>query len=64
MPRISSSDFRPARHTLGVILIQQKKWDEAALDVLRGMGVDLIPVELPDLPYDAMRIILTAEAAA
>jgi Asp-tRNA(Asn)/Glu-tRNA(Gln) amidotransferase A subunit family amidase len=28
------------------------------------MGIDLIPVELPDLPYDAMRIILTAEAAA
>ena len=41
-----------------------KKWDDAALDVLKGMGVDLIPVELPDLPYDAMRIILTAEAAA
>jgi Asp-tRNA(Asn)/Glu-tRNA(Gln) amidotransferase A subunit family amidase len=28
------------------------------------MGIDLIPVELPDLQYDAMRIILTAEAAA
>ena len=41
-----------------------KKWDDAALEVLRGMGIDLIPVELPDLPYDAMRIILTAEAAA
>ena len=41
-----------------------KKWDDAALDVLKGMGVDLIPVDLPDLPYDAMRIILTAEAAA
>ena len=41
-----------------------KKWDDAALGVLRGMGVNLIPVDLPDLPYDAMRIILTAEAAA
>ena len=41
-----------------------KKWDDAALEVLRGMGINLIPVELPDLPYDAMRIILTAEAAA
>jgi Asp-tRNA(Asn)/Glu-tRNA(Gln) amidotransferase A subunit family amidase len=41
-----------------------KKWDDAALDVLRGMGIDLMPIELPDLPYDAMRIILTAEAAA
>ncbi|MEO5589531.1 MAG: amidase [Gemmatimonadaceae bacterium] len=41
-----------------------KQWDDAALGVLRGMGVNLIPVELPDMPYDAMRIILTAEAAA
>lgn len=41
-----------------------KKFDDRALDVLRGMGVNLIPVDLPDLQYDAMRIILTAEAAA
>ena len=41
-----------------------KKFDDAALDVLRGMGVKLTPVELPDIPYDAMRFILTAEAAA
>jgi len=41
-----------------------KKFDDAALGVLRRMGVNLIPVDLPDLPYDAMRIILTAEAAA
>lgn len=41
-----------------------KLWDDRALEVLRGMGINLIPVELPDIPYDAMRIILTAEAAA
>lgn len=41
-----------------------KAFDDAALDVLRSIGVKLIPVELPDIPYDAMRIILTAEAAA
>lgn len=41
-----------------------KAFDDAALRVLRGMGVNLIPVELPDIPYDAMRFILTAEAAA
>ncbi|MEJ7811120.1 MAG: amidase [Gemmatimonadaceae bacterium] len=41
-----------------------KPFDDAALDVLRKLGVTLIPVELPDLPYDAMRIVLTAEAAA
>jgi Asp-tRNA(Asn)/Glu-tRNA(Gln) amidotransferase A subunit family amidase len=41
-----------------------KKFDDAALDVFKRLGVDLIPVELPDLPYDAMRLILSAEAAA
>ena len=41
-----------------------KVFDDRALEVLRGMGINLIPVELPDLAYDAMRIILTAEAAA
>ncbi len=41
-----------------------KKFDDRALDVLRKMGVSLIPIDLPDLQYDAMRIILTAEAAA
>ena len=41
-----------------------KQWDDRALDVLRGMGINLIPVELPDIPYDPMRIILIAEAAA
>lgn len=41
-----------------------KKFDDAALDVFKRLGIDLIPVDLPDLPYDAMRIILSAEAAA
>jgi Asp-tRNA(Asn)/Glu-tRNA(Gln) amidotransferase A subunit family amidase len=41
-----------------------KTFDDAALDVFRKLGINLIPVDLPDVPYDAMRIILTAEAAA
>jgi len=41
-----------------------KPFDDAALDVFKRLGVKLIPVDLPDVPYDAMRIILTAEAAA
>ena len=41
-----------------------KKFDDAALDVFRRLGINLIPVDLPDLPYDAMRLILSAEAAA
>ena len=40
-----------------------KKFDDAALEVLRGLGIKLIPVEIPALNYDAMRLVLTAEAA-
>jgi Asp-tRNA(Asn)/Glu-tRNA(Gln) amidotransferase A subunit family amidase len=36
----------------------------AALDKLRAMGVELIPVELPKLPWGAMAPLLEAEAAA
>jgi Asp-tRNA(Asn)/Glu-tRNA(Gln) amidotransferase A subunit family amidase len=41
-----------------------KKYEQAALDALTKMGVTLIPVELPKLPWDAMVPLLTAEAAA
>jgi len=41
-----------------------RQYNEAALAKLREMGVDLIPVELPKFPYDAIRIMLSAEAAA
>ena len=41
-----------------------KKFDDAALEVFRSLGINLIPVDLPDVPYDPMRIILSAEAAA
>jgi Asp-tRNA(Asn)/Glu-tRNA(Gln) amidotransferase A subunit family amidase len=40
------------------------KFDEAALAKLRAMGIDSIPVEFPQYPYQAMRSILIAEAAA
>lgn len=42
-----------------------KAFDDAALEVLRTMGVDPVPVALPDdLPVGALRIILNVEAAA
>jgi Asp-tRNA(Asn)/Glu-tRNA(Gln) amidotransferase A subunit family amidase len=40
------------------------KFDVAALDKLKAMGVQMKPVELPDFPYGAMRPLLTVEAAA
>ncbi|MGO9340610.1 MAG: amidase [Terracidiphilus sp.] len=36
----------------------------SAIDKLRTMGVNLIPVELPKLPYGPISSLLTAEAAA
>jgi Asp-tRNA(Asn)/Glu-tRNA(Gln) amidotransferase A subunit family amidase len=41
-----------------------RKYDLAALDKLRSMCINLLPVELPKLPYDSMTPLLTAEAAA
>jgi len=41
-----------------------KAFDQATLDVLRAQGAALTPVELPEMPYGAMRIILVAEGAA
>jgi len=39
--------------------------DRAALEVVRGLGVDMVPVDLPDdFPLSALRVILSAEAAA
>ncbi|WP_263350354.1 amidase [Acidicapsa acidisoli] len=43
---------------------QDRRYDLTALDKLRTMGVTLVPVELPDLPYEAMTPLLEAEAAA
>ncbi len=39
--------------------------DEKTLEVIKSLGVELIPVELPtDIPVSAVRIMLSAEAAA
>jgi Asp-tRNA(Asn)/Glu-tRNA(Gln) amidotransferase A subunit family amidase/Asp-tRNA(Asn)/Glu-tRNA(Gln) amidotransferase C subunit len=45
---------------------RRKPFDDATLDVLRRLGAELVPVELPaDLPLNAMRAaILSAEAGA
>ena len=44
--------------------VYTRKYNDVALTKLREMGVDLIPVEMPKLPYDAMVAMLSAEAAA
>ncbi|MFC5861179.1 amidase [Acidicapsa dinghuensis] len=44
--------------------IYDHKYVAATLDKLRSMGVGLVPVELPKLPYGAITPVLEAEAAA
>jgi Asp-tRNA(Asn)/Glu-tRNA(Gln) amidotransferase A subunit family amidase len=44
--------------------VYDRKYDLAALDKLTEMGVHLAPLELPNLPFDSMANLLTAEAAA
>ena len=42
-----------------------KALDQDALKVFESLGIELIPVDVPDdIPYSAMRIILQAESAA
>ncbi|HTP10771.1 MAG TPA: amidase [Anaerolineae bacterium] len=43
---------------------ENKANDDETLHVLKSLGIKLIPIELPEFPYDAMTIILFAEAAA
>jgi Asp-tRNA(Asn)/Glu-tRNA(Gln) amidotransferase A subunit family amidase len=44
--------------------LYDRRYEQAALEKLRAMGVNLIPVELPKVPWEAMVPLLTAEAAA
>jgi Asp-tRNA(Asn)/Glu-tRNA(Gln) amidotransferase A subunit family amidase len=43
---------------------ENKANDAETLRVLKSLGIKLIPIELPDFPYEALTIILFAEAAA
>ena len=46
---------------------REREWKAAdlqTLEVLRSMGIELVPIELPDLPVDALSFILSAEAGA
>lgn len=53
------SDFEKDREDA-----QWKANDLATLDVLRDLGFNLTPIELPDYPIEAMALILNVEAAA
>jgi len=44
--------------------VYDQRYDLAAIDKLRAMGVQLTPIALPHMPYGAMTGLLGAEAAA
>jgi len=56
-PYLPAQGEKPAQH-------ESKEFDDATLVVLDRMGVKLENVELPDIPWTALRPILVAEAAA
>ena len=43
---------------------KRKEYDQAVLEKIKELGVELIPLELPDLPVSSLSFILNAEAAA
>ncbi|HSD84540.1 MAG TPA: amidase family protein, partial [Anaerolineae bacterium] len=43
---------------------ENKANDDETLRVLKSLRIKLVPIELPEFPYEAMTIILFAEAAA
>jgi Asp-tRNA(Asn)/Glu-tRNA(Gln) amidotransferase A subunit family amidase len=58
------NERQQARQLLEASRQYDHPFDTAALEKLRSMGVKMKPVELPDFPYNAMRPLLNAEAAA
>lgn len=48
----------------GTSVWSNKAMDDQALEVIKSLGVELIPIELPEFPYTAVRMVLVAEAAA
>lgn len=65
----AKTDFRKLKvgylKTLFDATYPTKANDQKTLDAIKALGVELIPVELPsDIPVGAVRLMLTAEAAA
>lgn len=53
-----------ALHKLGIDLREHRGNDRATLDVLRSLGFDLIPIDLPKFDLDSLLMIMSAEGAA
>ncbi len=53
-----------ALHKMGVDLREHRGNDLRTLETLRSLGMELIPLELPEFDLDALLIIMSAEGAA
>lgn len=63
-PDLKLDDLRIGYYKSAYEMTETTDADRAVLDVLRSLGADLMPVELPDDDLDPLAIILMAEAAA
>ncbi len=54
----------PERAAARTRLAYDRRFHRAALDTIRSLGARPEPVTLPELPYDAVALLLNAEAAA
>jgi Asp-tRNA(Asn)/Glu-tRNA(Gln) amidotransferase A subunit family amidase len=53
-----------ALHKMGIDLREHRGNDRQTLDVLRSLGFELIPIELPKFDLDSLLLIMSAEGAA
>jgi Asp-tRNA(Asn)/Glu-tRNA(Gln) amidotransferase A subunit family amidase len=49
---------------MGIDLREHRGNDQRTLDVLRSLGFDLVPIDLPTFDLDALLMIMSAEGAA
>ncbi|HWZ60918.1 MAG TPA: amidase, partial [Gemmatimonadaceae bacterium] len=63
-PPAADSSAQHQRALLREHFAYDRKFDIAALSTIGTMGVTMTPVELPDMPWQAMTSLLSVEAAA
>jgi Asp-tRNA(Asn)/Glu-tRNA(Gln) amidotransferase A subunit family amidase len=63
-PPASDTSAQHQHELLKEHVAYDRKFDTAALSKIAAMGVTMTPVELPDMPWQAMTSLLSVEAAA
>lgn len=63
-PAASDTTAQRQRELLRTHITYDRRFEKAALDKIAAMGVTMTPVQLPDMPWQAMTSLLDVEAAA